>query len=188
MRRGRIFTGTMLILVTALFAIPGAYAADPIDIAADLADGRLDGTYSQAELSAYLQNATLQGYDNPVPPTTTVVTTNQTPPGTTTVVTTSQTPPGTTTVVTPPAGGSAPIVTPVTPVVAGAQSPVVRPAPKPAPAQPQTAAVAGAQSPPLAATQQTGTLPFTGVDLALLVAGGAFMLGLGLVARRLGRN
>ena len=64
--------------------------------------------------------------------------------------------------------------------VQGAQTPS-------SPAAPSSG-VAGAQSPPLAATQQTGTLPFTGVDLALLVAGGALMLGLGLGARRLGRN
>jgi hypothetical protein len=35
---------------------------------------------------------------------------------------------------------------------------------------------------------RTGTLPFTGVDLALLTIGGFLMLALGLGARRLGRN
>jgi hypothetical protein len=74
-----------------------------------------------------------------------------------------------------------PVVTPPASGVAGAQSPTSTPGTAPA------SGVAGVQS-PLAATQQTGTLPFTGVDLALLSAGGAFMLGLGLVARRVGRN
>ncbi len=34
----------------------------------------------------------------------------------------------------------------------------------------------------------TGTLPFTGVDLVLLVAGGSALLGTGLVVRRLSRE
>jgi hypothetical protein len=78
-----------------------------------------------------------------------------------------------------------PVVTPPPAVGGGGvQGAVQTPS---SPAAP-SAGVAGAQSPALAATQQTGTLPFTGVDLALLVAGGALMLGLGLGARRLGRN
>jgi hypothetical protein len=34
----------------------------------------------------------------------------------------------------------------------------------------------------------SGTLPFTGLDVALLVAGGAALLGAGLVVRRLSRS
>jgi hypothetical protein len=85
-------------------------------------------------------------------------------------------------VVTPPAAAK-PVVTPPAAAGAGVQGAVQTPG---SPAAP-SAGVAGAQS-PLGATQQTGTLPFTGIDLALLVAGGALMLGLGLGARRLGRN
>lgn len=40
----------------------------------------------------------------------------------------------------------------------------------------------------LGAAPVRSTLPFTGVDLALLVAGGAGLLLLGAVLRRLGRN
>lgn len=87
-----------------------------------------------------------------------------------------------------------PVATPAPPAsgVAGAQSPTVTPAGSApaasAPAASAPAGVAGAQSPPLAEVGQTGTLPFTGFDLALLTLGGCLMLGLGLAARRLGRN
>lgn len=194
MRRERIIIGACFLVIAALFAVPGAYAAEPIDIARDLADGRLDGNYTQAELSAYLQNATIQGYNPPTceqqgncttvtPPTVTPLA--ETPPAVTPPAVTppAVTPPA----VTPPAGGIAPVATPVTPEaqVAGVQSPVVSSAPQ---ATPPTASVAGVQSPPLAATRQVGALPFTGIDLALLVAGGLLLLMLGLGARRAGRT
>lgn len=38
------------------------------------------------------------------------------------------------------------------------------------------------------ATTSSGTLPFTGLDVVLLVAGGAALLGTGLVVRRLSRR
>jgi hypothetical protein len=37
-------------------------------------------------------------------------------------------------------------------------------------------------------TQTTGTLPFTGLDVAVLVVAGLLMLSVGIVIRRLGRN
>ena len=37
---------------------------------------------------------------------------------------------------------------------------------------------------PTTPTPHTGTLPFTGLDLALLVVGGGALLGLGLVIRK----
>jgi hypothetical protein len=40
----------------------------------------------------------------------------------------------------------------------------------------------------LGAPQRSGTLPFTGLDLALLVGGAAFLLVLGGGLRRLGRS
>ena len=124
-------------MVTALAVAAGAGASEG-KIRQDLKDGRLDGTYTQRELSAYLNSATTQGYGNPV----------STPA--------------------PKAG-----------VVAGQ-----------APTQTPAAGVAGAQQPGSAVAQvgRTGTLPFTGVDLALLTIGGFLMLALGLGARRLGRN
>ncbi len=54
-------------LAAGLLAAPGALAASPKDIYRDLADnGRLDKTYSQQDLRAYLQSAAVQGYGNPV--------------------------------------------------------------------------------------------------------------------------
>jgi hypothetical protein len=41
---------------------------------------------------------------------------------------------------------------------------------------------------PLATVARRSTLPFTGIDLALLSAGGAFLLLLGAALRRLGRT
>ena len=41
---------------------------------------------------------------------------------------------------------------------------------------------------PTTATTSQGTLPFTGLDVALLAAGGGTLLGLGLIVRRLSRR
>ena len=51
-----------------------------------------------------------------------------------------------------------------------------------------TRIAAAGRTAPLAATARTGTLPFTGLDLALLLAGGALLLLLGGLLRLLGRN
>jgi hypothetical protein len=57
-----------LAIVSALLvSVPGALAAGPRDIYKDLADnGRVDGNYTRAEMNAFLQNASVQGYGNPV--------------------------------------------------------------------------------------------------------------------------
>ncbi|HVM68259.1 MAG TPA: hypothetical protein VM204_00280 [Gaiellaceae bacterium] len=142
-------------LAGAAVLLPAAAAATPADIAADLADGRLDGTYTRAELEAYMRDAMVQGYGRPELP----------PP-----------------LRTPPKQG-----------VAGQQGPVVVKRPNQPSQQPQqvttrTSGVAGQQSPVLGETRQVGSLPFTGLDLALLVVGGTLLLLLGLGARRLGRD
>ena len=166
MGRGRIMTGTLAVVAAVLFVAPGL-AATPGEIAQDLQDGRLDGSYSQADLQAYLESAMAQGYGNPVATPAT--------PGAPVAPATPAIPAG-------PTSG-----------VAGVATPVVRPASTPTAAATPTAptvGVAGAEktiSRPLAATGQVGTLPFTGVDLALLTAGGALLLLLGLGARRAGR-
>lgn len=149
-------TGILATAAAALLA-PAALAATPGEIAADLADGRVDGTYTQAELQAYVQSAMVQGYGEPTQP----------PP----VVTPAAQPTeGVAGVQTPPAG-----LTAAQPDAATDSEP--------------EAQVAGVQSPPaLAATQEVGTLPFTGIDLALLALGGGLLLMLGLGARRLGRQ
>jgi hypothetical protein len=41
---------------------------------------------------------------------------------------------------------------------------------------------------PTTTTNSAGTLPFTGLDVALLVAGGGMLLGAGFVVRRLARR
>lgn len=161
MRRGRIITWTLTIFAAVLFVAP-ASAATPGEIAADLQDGRLDGSYTQADLQAYLESAMAQGYGNPV----------------STPVTPAAVPVA-------PATGVAGVATPSAPAAPAA--PAAQPAAQPAA---PVAGVAGVQKTvetPLAETAQVGTLPFTGVDLALLVIGGSLLLLLGLGARRAGR-
>lgn len=59
MRRGRLAT----VFAMLVLAAPGAaLAASPQDIADDLADGRLDGTYTAAELQRAMSDPSLQGY------------------------------------------------------------------------------------------------------------------------------
>jgi hypothetical protein len=66
MRRGRIITAAASAVAAVAFAAPAALAATPQQIGRDLADGRLDGTYSKQELSDYLRNAAEQGYGGPI--------------------------------------------------------------------------------------------------------------------------
>lgn len=166
MRRGRIITGTITIAAAGLIAVSSAFAASPSEIAKDLADGQLNGTYSQQELENFLKNATVQGY--PPPPGAPVVT----PPGG------GQNPVG------PGPGGSD---SPTT-GVAGVQTPPTGSGGSGSPDMGSAdTGVAGAQS-PLGETAQVGALPFTGLDLALLVIGGVLLLALGLGARRAGRR
>ena len=98
-------------LVAGLVLVPGALGASPADIHRDLADnGRLDKTYTQAELQAYLQNASVQGYGNPVIVTVTPPKKKGTPPP---AVAGQQTPP------------AQQPVTEAPPQVAGVQTPPV---------------------------------------------------------------
>jgi uncharacterized surface anchored protein len=138
--------------------------ASPMDICRDLADGQLNGTYTQGELAAY-QNAlahdpTIQGYCSPL----VVVTT----PSTTTTTTTAATNgvAGTTTNKQSPKPGQ----------VAPAQ--VVKTTP---PASQSTAS-------PLETTKSSGTLPFTGAELGVFAIVGAALLAGGLLLRMSARN
>jgi hypothetical protein len=135
--------------------------ASPMDICRDLADGQLNGTYTQAELAAY-QNAlahdpTIQGYCSPLaavtPPTTTATTTTETS-GVAGATTTKQSPAQ----------------------VAPAQ------AVKTTPPAAQTAAS------PLATTKSSGTLPFTGAELGVFAIVGAALLAGGLLLWLCGGN
>jgi len=107
-------------VIAALGTTPAALGATAREIGADLADGRLDGKYTKAELNAFLKNATQQGYPSA----------------------------GEQAVAGLPAGG-------------GEDVQVVHAA--------------------------AGTLPFTGVDLALLVVGGTMILLVGFGLRRVAR-
>lgn len=181
MRRGRIISGlTLLIAAATLSVAPAALAASPQDICNDLKDGVVNGTYTSAEWTAYFSDPVVQGYGcgTIVPP-----------PVTTTVTTTTQTPPATTTTVTPSA--VTPSAVPLTPVVAGVQ--VTRTSNKPAPAvkgvqhtvkAPTTQAAAA----PIATTRTTGTLPFTGAQLALFTIVGLALIASGLLLRSTSRQ
>lgn len=151
-----IITGIAVLLLA-----PGAFAATPNDIYRDLADGKLDGTYTQAEMQAFLSSAQVQGYGNPI-----VVTPTPTPKAPT------------------KAGG----VAGDQKTVAGpkiASPKIASPAPQ------QGAGVAGAVSPsqaPLTQTASAETLPFTGAELGLFaIVGAALLLG-GLLLRASARQ
>jgi len=65
MRRGaRFITATGAVALVALLACSVAFAASSRQIYTDYADnGRLDATYSRADLESALQNSTLGGYE-----------------------------------------------------------------------------------------------------------------------------
>ena len=186
----KLGTGIVAALSVVVLWAPAALAATPEEIYSDLADnGRLDGTYTKAEMDAFLQSPAVQGYGNPtvvvVPPTVTPPTV--TPP--TPQVTPLATPP----VVTPP------VVAPVveTPAAAPAPASVVAGVsktvkPKPAAQAKPVARVAGvatpAQQAPLARTASAETLPFTGAELGLFALVGAALLLGGLLLRASARQ
>ena len=99
MRRGRIYSGLIALVAMAAFfmVVPTAFAdgGTPMDICTDLQDGKLDGSYTQAQLQAFFSDPTVQGYCGPI---TVVVT----PPVTVTPPTAPPTTPPTTPPVTPP--------------------------------------------------------------------------------------
>lgn len=134
MRRGRIVGSKVAILLAALVFVPSALAATPDEIARDLEDGTLDGTYTQAELRAFFSSANVQIYQPGEQDISGVAGAER-------------------------SGG-----------VAGAE---------------RVGGVAGQEA---VQPQQRGVLPFTGLDLALMTAGGIGLLGLGAGMRRLARD
>ena len=196
MRRGRN-TFMVAAVTAALFTIvaaPGALAASPQDICKDLQDGKVDGTYTAAEWTAFFQDSTVQGYCSPV--------VTQTPPPVTppTVTPPTVTPP----TVTPPTATPIPPAVSLTPTpsvvvtqseVAGTSHTISAPS---TPATPITG-VAGTQktvrapvtksaSAPLGATRRSGSLPFTGAQLTLFLLVGLGLVATGLVLRATGRR
>jgi len=189
-RFGRGFgSGVGALLAIAVLA-PAALSASPGEIYADLADGKLDGSYTQAELKAYARDAAVQGYGSPAVPV---------PSGG-----------GSNPVVPAPSGGGS---NPVAPVPSGGGTSPAVPAPSGGgsaggsvgqPGQ-SGSGVAGEQTPPSQTSQvqtpraqtppaltgttgSTGTLPFTGSELVLFaLVGGGLLLG-GLLLRVSARN
>jgi hypothetical protein len=168
MRRGQIVIGVALLFsALTMTGAPAAFAATPQDICADLADGHIDGTYTNAEWTAYFSDPTIQGYGCG---------------GIATPVTPAPATPGTSA----PAGGVVPVtvlagvkgarhtVTPATAGVQGAQHTVKTPVTRSAAA-------------PLGTAKATGTLPFTGAQLGLFALVGLALLATGLVLRSTGR-
>ena len=239
MRRERTLLMVIaLFAVAAFFTVAPAALADggtPADICADIQDGHLDGTYSAAQITAFNQDPTVQGYCGPIivvvtpPPACVEVAPGTTPPAGTTAcvhpcveVAPGQTPPagssacahpcvtvmpgqtppaGSTACTTPPTPPTTPPTPPVTPSavspvvitgVKGIRHTVVTPVAKP------TAAVAGAQHTvktpvasavaPIATTRTSGTLPFTGAQLALFTLVGLALVASGLLLRTTSRQ
>jgi hypothetical protein len=168
MRRGRIVIGAALILsAVSLAGAPSAFAASPQDICADLADGTVNGTYTNAEWTAFFTDPTIQGYGCGGIVTPGTQPTQPTQPGTQ---------PGT-----QPAGGAVPVTIAGT---QGAQNTAGTPVAGVAGTQ-KTVSAAGT---PLATTTTArGTLPFTGAQLALFAVVGLALLGTGLLLRSTAR-
>jgi hypothetical protein len=216
MRRGR-FIGLLVALVAAAAVFTGAPAAladsgNPADICATIQAAAASGQYTQAQIDAWLQDPTVQGYCGPITviiPTCTPSSGNTgsggmggtngcTPPCTSTSGSTSNgstgsngssngcTPPPTT----PPA----PSVNTQPPIVvssvAGTQYTQVVPVAKSTP----VAHVKGAQHTvhtpkaaavaPLATTRKSGTLPFTGAQLGLFALVGLALVATGVLLRK----
>jgi hypothetical protein len=64
MVRGRKLASFAGLAAVVLLSAPAAFGATAAQIRSDLADGRLDGKYTNAELTAFLKDATAQGYPN----------------------------------------------------------------------------------------------------------------------------
>ena len=132
MRRGRMMVVTVACTVAAAVGAPGALGATPQQIYKDYADnGRLDASYSSADLKGALKDAVLQGYK----------------PGTS-------------------GAGLAPTIK----------------------KKLASGVAAAPRNRSLPAAKRAGSLPFTGLDLALMVSGGLGLLLLGGGLRRFARS
>jgi opacity protein-like surface antigen len=130
MRRGaKTLVATIVVALVGLVVSSAALAASPRQIYADFADnGRFDATYSEADLRAAAQNASLGGYEDQA-------------------------------------------------TVGRMQTEIKR--------QVGAGGPAGAQE--SIKTTGGGTLPFTGLDLVLIVGGALFLLAVGGGLRRISR-
>ena len=195
MRRGRILAGIApLVVACSLGGAPPAAAATPQEMCADIADGHVDGTYTNAEWDAFFSDPTIQGYgcNGVVPPPAPAPTPAVQPSAPATQPTQGS---GPVTSGAVPLSPSVPQVSPpaqlpaVTAGVAGARKTIAATA-KPA----RTAGVLGAKSPtksavaPLTATAKRGALPFTGAELGIFALVGLALIGSGLLLRTTSRR
>lgn len=193
MRRGRITLAAVALVGAAAFTgaplAAAASSATPADICKDLSDGHLDGTYTNADWQAFLQDTTVQGYCSPI-----VVIVPPPPPTTTTTTTPALTPPApptttVTTTVTTPAPATAPVpLVPVTGVqptviaqVKGAQH--TKPTTRVKGAKKTVIAPKRSAAAPITTTRRSGTLPFTGAQLALFTIVGLALIATGFLLR-----
>ncbi|HEV2591711.1 MAG TPA: hypothetical protein VGU02_07435 [Gaiellaceae bacterium] len=148
----------------------------PMAICQDLQDGTVDGSYTEAQWNAFLSDPTVQGYCSViVPPCVTGTGSNgggsMCQPTTTTTTTTTPAPP-----------------VPLTPAPAAAVAPAAVVKTKPAAVKGATHTTRARPAPATLGTSRTqGTLPFTGLQLTVVLAFALALVGAGLVLRRTGR-
>lgn len=180
MRRGR---GLIVIAACAL-AVTCGFASvaradsggdgSPMAICQDLQDGTVDGSYTEAQWNAFLSDPTVQGYCNViVPPCVTGAGSNGggSMCQTTTTTTTTPAPPVPLTPAPAPAAAVAPaavVKTKPAAVKAAAHTTRARPA-------------------PLGTTRTQGTLPFTGLQLSVVLAFALALIAAGFALRHTGR-
>jgi hypothetical protein len=192
MRRGRI----LLYIAIGAAALTSAFASvaraddgggTSAAICADLQDGKLDGSYTQDQWNAFVQDPTVQGYCSVIVPPCVYPGPNGGNGGggvTGCEHATTPTPPTT------PATKPVPMTPVVVVAVKGAQHTVT-------PAQRSAAVlgtrhtvkrpVAAASIAPATTVKAGGTLPFTGAQLGVFALVGLALLATGLVLRSTGR-
>ena len=207
MRRGRICIGAAWLLsALAVVGTPGAFAAGgtPQDICGDLADGHVDGNYTQGQWTAFFADPTIQGYGcrgvTPAPPAQNVCVPGQPgqpgmpaapgTPGATPEQCSTVTPPVSINVVSgaPPATPAAPAAPAATPVAGvAAQRKTIVAKKQPVSATPKVTPARAAVA-PVSTTRTKGTLPFTGAELALFAIVGVALIACGLLLRTTARH
>lgn len=186
MRRGRIAIFLAVLGVAVTCGHSSVARADdgggPSAICADLQDGKLDGSYTPDQWSAFLSDPTVQGYCSAI-----------VPPAQPTSPAAPATPPAAPTVTPSPSAAPVPL-TPQQPVVVvgvkGAQHTVSKPVSTGVKGAQHTVALATptkSAAGPIGATKTSGTLPFTGAQLSLFLLVGLALVATGLMLRSTAR-
>lgn len=187
MRRGRIAIFLAVLGVAVTCGHSSVARADdgggPSAICADLQDGKLDGSYTPDQWSAFLSDPTVQGYCSAI-----------VPPAQPTSPAAPATPPAAPTVTPSPSAAPVPL-TPQQPVVVvgvkGAQHTVSKPVSTGVKGAQHTVALATptkSAAGPIGATKTSGTLPFTGAQLSLFLLVGLALVATGLMLRATART